>query len=60
MYIVFGLALLVTGIHFVWQVYALDIDKPLLCLRLFRANRDAGALIAVALVLGMIAAFAIP
>jgi 4-hydroxybenzoate polyprenyltransferase len=55
--IVFALALFVTAMHFVWQGYALDIDKPLLCLRLFRANRDAGALIAVALILGMIAAF---
>src|SRR5262249_21371237 len=31
---VFALALVVTGVHFFWQVYALDIDKPLLCLRL--------------------------
>ena len=29
-----------------WQVRRLDIDDPGLCLKIFRANRDAGALIA--------------
>ena len=53
--LVFSLSMLVTAAHFLWQVRALHIDKPLLCLKLFRANRDAGALIAAALVLGMIA-----
>ena len=36
--------------HFAWQVHALDIDDPAQCLRLFRANRDAGALLFFALV----------
>lgn len=35
--------------HFIWQARALDIDKPETALRVFRANRDAGALVAAAL-----------
>ena len=38
--------------HFLWQVRRLELDDPALCLKLFRANRDAGALIAVALIGG--------
>jgi 4-hydroxybenzoate polyprenyltransferase len=34
-----------------WQVRALDIDKPDICLRVFRSNRDTGALIAAALLM---------
>ncbi len=30
------------GLHLAWQLRALDIDDPDTCLRLFRANRDAG------------------
>jgi 4-hydroxybenzoate polyprenyltransferase len=45
-------AMIVAGIHLVWQVRALDIDRPLLCLALFKSNRDTGALIAAALLLG--------
>jgi hypothetical protein len=30
------------------------LDDPALCLRLFRANRDTGALIALALLIGAI------
>ncbi len=30
------------GWHMVWQLRRLDIDDPAVCLRLFRANRDAG------------------
>ncbi len=37
------------GGHFLWQVWRLDIRKPSLCLRIFRANRDVGAIIAAAL-----------
>jgi len=36
----------------VWQVIALDIDNPGLCLRLFRANRETGLLVAVAILVG--------
>jgi len=42
---VFALAMLVPGAHLLWQLHALDIDRPLLCLRLFKSNRDTGALI---------------
>jgi len=51
---VFALALLVTALHMVWQLRALDISKPLLCLKLFRAARDTGALIAAAMLLGAV------
>ena len=34
--------------HFIWQVRRLDIESPETALQLFRANRDAGALIALA------------
>ena len=37
--------------HFAWQTRKLDIDRPETALRLFRANRDAGALIAAALLI---------
>jgi 4-hydroxybenzoate polyprenyltransferase len=51
----FGLAMLAPGAHLIWQLRNLDIDRPLLCLKLFKANRDTGALIAAALVLGLLA-----
>jgi 4-hydroxybenzoate polyprenyltransferase len=35
-----------------WQVIALDIDDPALCLRLFKANREAGLAIGLAIALG--------
>lgn len=35
-----------------WQVHALDIDNPALCLRLFRANREAGLSVGLALLAG--------
>jgi 4-hydroxybenzoate polyprenyltransferase len=36
------------------QVTALDIDDPALCLRLFRANREAGLAAAVAILVGWV------
>jgi 4-hydroxybenzoate polyprenyltransferase len=39
------------GIHLLWQVRFLDIDDGQVCLRLFRSNREAGALLAAALIL---------
>jgi 4-hydroxybenzoate polyprenyltransferase len=36
--------------HFFWQVRGLDVNDPGRALRIFRANRDAGALIATALI----------
>ena len=47
-----ALLLLVPAVlHLAWQVLALRADQPEICLRLFRANRDTGLLIAAALVL---------
>jgi len=53
--LVFAAAMLVPGAHLLWQLRTLDIDRPLLCLALFKSNRDTGALITAALVLGSIA-----
>jgi 4-hydroxybenzoate polyprenyltransferase len=48
---VLGVALLTpAAAHLVWQAGALDIDAPANCLRIFRSNRDAGLLIAAALI----------
>lgn len=52
---IFALTMIAPAAHLFWQVRALDIDRPLLCLKLFKANRDTGALIAAALLLGMTA-----
>ena len=35
-----------------WQVARLDIDDPALCLRLFRANREVGLAVGLAILLG--------
>ncbi|HME25312.1 MAG TPA: 4-hydroxybenzoate octaprenyltransferase [Acetobacteraceae bacterium] len=35
------------------QVVALDIDDPALCLRLFKANREAGLVVAAAILFGL-------
>lgn len=40
------------GGQLLWQVRRLEIGNPDVCLRLFRANRDTGALIAGALLIG--------
>jgi 4-hydroxybenzoate polyprenyltransferase len=50
--IVFIFGMLAALYHLLWQVRALDVDDPLLCLRLFKSNREAGALITAALLLG--------
>jgi 4-hydroxybenzoate polyprenyltransferase len=47
----FALLLLAAAAHLAWQVRALDAADPAVCLRLFRANREAGLLIATALAL---------
>ncbi|HEY1836255.1 MAG TPA: 4-hydroxybenzoate octaprenyltransferase [Rhizomicrobium sp.] len=41
--------LLAAGIHFIWQLQVLAPADPAVCLKIFRANRDAGFLIATAL-----------
>ncbi len=37
--------------HLAWQMMRLDVRAPAVCLRLFRSNRDAGALLFVGLLL---------
>jgi 4-hydroxybenzoate polyprenyltransferase len=44
------LLILLAGAHMLWQVHTLEIDSNARCLKLFRANRETGALIAVALI----------
>jgi 4-hydroxybenzoate polyprenyltransferase len=46
-----GLAL--ASLHLVWQIATLDIDDQANCLRRFRANRDFGALVFLALLADM-------
>ena len=41
--------------HLAWQVVTLDADNPAYCLKLFRANRDAGLLLFAGLALDVIA-----
>jgi 4-hydroxybenzoate polyprenyltransferase len=47
----FVFLLLVAGGHMMWQVRELEIDNSAKCLKLFRANRETGALIAAALII---------
>jgi 4-hydroxybenzoate polyprenyltransferase len=47
----FAFAMLAAGAHLLWQVKSLDIANPDKCLKLFRANRDTGALIGLAFLL---------
>jgi 4-hydroxybenzoate polyprenyltransferase len=49
--LVFGLGLLAFAAHLSWQIVRIDIDDPDSCLRMFRANRDAGLILFVALLL---------
>ena len=42
--------LLAFAAHLVWQVRAIRVDGPALCLRLFKSNRDAGLLLFAGLV----------
>ena len=46
----FVFLMLAAGGHLLWQVRTLDIADGAKCLKLFRANRDTGALIAAALI----------
>jgi 4-hydroxybenzoate polyprenyltransferase len=45
-------ALMVPAALLAWQVIRLDINDPALCLRLFRANREVGIAVALAILLG--------
>ncbi|HEY0300218.1 MAG TPA: 4-hydroxybenzoate octaprenyltransferase [Rhizomicrobium sp.] len=42
---VFMLGLAGFAAHLVWQIVTVDIDDPAHCLKLFRANRDAGLIL---------------
>lgn len=48
----FGVALALPAALLAWQVWRIDIDDPALCLRLFRANREVGLAVALAILLG--------
>lgn len=48
----FHLALLLPAGALAWQVRALDIHDPALCLRLFKSNREVGLLVTLAILLG--------
>ncbi|WP_024507579.1 4-hydroxybenzoate octaprenyltransferase [Bradyrhizobium sp. ARR65] len=39
------LGLAAFAVHLAWQISRLKIDDPLLCLRIFKSNRDAGLLL---------------
>jgi len=47
----FGFVMLAAGGHLLWQVHTLTIEDPARCLKLFRANRESGALIGLAFLL---------
>ena len=49
---IFAVALLGAACHFGWQLWTLKPQDAASCLRIFRANRDVGFLIATALALG--------
>jgi 4-hydroxybenzoate polyprenyltransferase len=46
---VFALGLAAFSTHLAWQIARIEIDNPESCLRMFRANRDAGLILFVAL-----------
>jgi len=49
--IAFWLGLAAFGGHLAWQVERIDVNDPALCLKLFRANRDAGLILFVGIVI---------
>ena len=49
--IVFALGLAVFATHLAWQILLIEIGNPDSCLRMFRANRDAGLILFAALIL---------
>jgi 4-hydroxybenzoate polyprenyltransferase len=50
--VLFFLALLVPAAHFAWQVFSLDPHDARDCAKKFRSNREAGLLVAGAILLG--------
>lgn len=51
--VLFWVGLAVTAYHLALQILKLDIDRPDICLNIFRANRNTGLIIAAALLLGV-------
>lgn len=49
------LGILAFAVHLSWQIKTLDADNPGHCLKLFRANRDAGLLLFAGLALDVLA-----
>ncbi len=47
---IFLAGMAIASCHLVWQVRTLSIDNPDRCLKLFRSNRDFGALVFIAIV----------
>ena len=47
----FALGLGVFAAHLAWQVARLDIHDPVLCLAVFKSNRDAGLILFAGLAL---------
>jgi 4-hydroxybenzoate polyprenyltransferase len=49
--LIFALGLAAFALHLGWQIVRLDIDDAALCLKLFKANRDAGLILFGAMLL---------
>lgn len=49
--VVFALGLVTFGAHLAWQIVRIDLADPESCLKMFRANRDAGLILFAALLL---------
>jgi 4-hydroxybenzoate polyprenyltransferase len=48
---VFATGVLAFAAHLAWQIGRLDVDDPLLCLSVFKSNRDAGLILLAGMVL---------
>ena len=48
----FYAALAVPALHLAWQIWRLEQDDPAVCLALFKANRDTGLMILLAILFG--------
>jgi 4-hydroxybenzoate polyprenyltransferase len=46
----FAIGLAAFAVHLGWQIFSLDINDPAHCLKLFKANRDAGLILFLAMV----------
>src|SRR5499427_6494693 len=49
--LVFALGLLAFAAHLAWQIARLDVDDPVICLVVFKSNRDAGLILFAGLAL---------